>query len=332
MMLLSLQWGLASPALAVDWGNKYIPPAKDTPGDGMSDTREGGESYADAILIPSLPYSDTGATCDNRDDITPSCGYSTAPDVVYALTPSYDSYITIDLCGSGYDTIVEVQDGVGTPVACNDDYCEYQSGIDSVPLHAGHTYYIIVDGYRQNCGSYALHITPSPLPCIELCDPNEGEPECHDDYVDSYNGGCSSEPTVFQPIWGDGQGLAALCGESGTFLFNGFSFRDTDWFQIVGAGGTVTASLHAEFRPQLIFIYNADCGNLEYSYASGSCWDTLALEHTVESGAIAWIWVGPSVFNGVPCGTRYLLEVTGISGSPTSAEGPTWGDVKQLFR
>ncbi|MBP6875481.1 MAG: hypothetical protein KBD56_05380 [Candidatus Eisenbacteria bacterium] len=158
LMVLVLLFCVSSPTLATDWGNKYIPPAKDTPGDGMSDTREGGESYADAILIPSLPYLDTGATCDNRDDITPSCGYSTAPDVVYALTPSYDSYVTIDLCGSGYDTIVEVQDGVGTPVACNDDYCGLQSRIDYVLLQAGHTYYIIVDGYSASCGSYVLDI------------------------------------------------------------------------------------------------------------------------------------------------------------------------------
>ncbi len=160
LMAVVLMFCVSSPTLATDWGNKYIPPAKDTPGDGMSDTREGGESYADAILIPSLPYSDTGATCDNRDDIMPSCAYySTAPDVVYAVTPSRDSYIDIDLCSSGYDTIVEVQDGAGAPIACNDDYCGLQSGIGYVVLQAGHTYYIIVDGYSAGCGSYVLDIT-----------------------------------------------------------------------------------------------------------------------------------------------------------------------------
>ncbi len=162
--------------------------------------------------------------------------------------------------------------------------------------------------------------------------PSEGEPDCHDGYVDSYNGGCDSTPPAFQPIWGDDQGTAILCGESGTYLYDGASYRDTDWFQVVGTGGPLTASLSAQFHAQLIFIYNADCENLQYDYTTGVCVEPMVLEHTVESGAIAWIWVGPSSFNGVPCGSRYVLEVTGISGSPTSVEGPAWGGVKRLFR
>jgi hypothetical protein len=30
--------------------------------------RQGGETVLDATVIPSLPYADTGATCDNLDD------------------------------------------------------------------------------------------------------------------------------------------------------------------------------------------------------------------------------------------------------------------------
>ena len=53
---------------------------KDAPsGDQMGDTREGGESWNDAIVIRYLPFSDTGATCDNVDDITLPCAASNAP-------------------------------------------------------------------------------------------------------------------------------------------------------------------------------------------------------------------------------------------------------------
>ena len=53
--------------------------------------RSGGETIADAVPIGSLPFSDTGATCDNVDDYDEACPYgSTSPDVVYAFTPAAD--------------------------------------------------------------------------------------------------------------------------------------------------------------------------------------------------------------------------------------------------
>jgi len=326
-----LLFPFALSARAVDWSNHRVAPVKGAPGDGASDDREGGETYADAIAIAAVPYEDQGATCDNENDITPSCGYSIAPDVVYSFTPSLDGAFDIDLCDSGYDTILEVRDDTLSPIACNDDACGLQSTL-VVELSRGRTYYIIVDGYGDACGSYRLRFSLLLGPCGEYCDPIEGEPACHDEYVDEYNGGCNSEPPAFQPMWGDGQGMAAMCGESGTYLFDGLSYRDTDWFQVVGTGTTARASLHGEFDYQLLIIYDTNCENLGYISATGSCWETIALEQPLQDGAIAWIWVGPSRFNGVSCGSDYLLEVTGISAAPTSAEGTAWGGVKRLFR
>jgi hypothetical protein len=46
--------------------------------------RTGGETIEDATVIPSLPYTDTGATCGYGHDYT-DCVYNAgAPDVVYA--------------------------------------------------------------------------------------------------------------------------------------------------------------------------------------------------------------------------------------------------------
>ena len=57
-----------TPSSATD---KAIAPGKASyHGDNGRDTREGSESWADAVVISSLPYSDSGATCDNVDDIT----------------------------------------------------------------------------------------------------------------------------------------------------------------------------------------------------------------------------------------------------------------------
>jgi len=165
LLFSALFLGLVSSASAVDTGNRLIPPAKESTGDGMSDTREGGESYDDAYVIPPLSpgdsWSDSGATCDNQDDVIPSCAYSLAPDVVYVVTPAANVDVTIDLCGSEFDTVLEIQDGIGVPYACNDDYCDLQSGIQGLDLLAGHTYYIIVDGYGSSCGTFTLNISGS---------------------------------------------------------------------------------------------------------------------------------------------------------------------------
>ena len=131
------------------------------------DGREGGETILDAFLIEALPFNDTGATCDNLDDYEVPCPYGggIAPDVVYQWHSTFSGTIYIDLCGSLYDTKVFVFDSQFNEIACNDDYyiypspCgEYVSYIGDCPVSSGEVYYIVVDGYVNDCGSYSLEI------------------------------------------------------------------------------------------------------------------------------------------------------------------------------
>jgi len=335
IMILTLALGLAASATAVDTGNKHIVPVKDGAGDGMADTREGGESYADALVIPGLPYEDSGATCDNTNDITPSCAYSYAPDVVYVFTPQADMVINVDLCGSAYDTVFEIQDAGGVPIACNDDYCGLQSGLLHVNLSAGNPYYFIIDGYGTDCGSYILSL---PVCCgchLECPDGSltEGEPDCADEYVDTYNGGCNCNPPVFQPIWGAPDGTRVVCGRSGTYSYQGYSYRDTDWFEVYGWGVLMEAALIAEFPVQLLLIYGADCSYPQYLAASGGECEDIWLSREVEAGTRTWVWVGPSAFSGVSCASQYILELAGITPEVISPVGTgTWGEIKSCFR
>ena len=73
---------------------------------GTPDGREGGETVDTAFPILSLPFSDTGNTCDNIHDYDEACPYmgSDSKDVVYSFTPGTDLSIDVDLCGSSYDT------------------------------------------------------------------------------------------------------------------------------------------------------------------------------------------------------------------------------------
>jgi hypothetical protein len=54
-------------------------------GDRAVDGREGGENLDSAVPEPGLPFTDTGATCDNFNDYDEVCPFtgSTSPDVVY---------------------------------------------------------------------------------------------------------------------------------------------------------------------------------------------------------------------------------------------------------
>ena len=129
-------------------------------GDGAVDAREGGESWGDALVIPDLPYTDTGATCDNSWTVDLSCGYTagTSPDVFYSYTACMDGTISASLCGSSYDTQLAVFNSSQVEIACNDDFCGLQSQLSAV-VTAGEQYYIMVSGFFGGCGSYTLEVT-----------------------------------------------------------------------------------------------------------------------------------------------------------------------------
>jgi hypothetical protein len=140
-------------------GAPYVNPVGD---------RQGGDTFGLATVIPGLPYTDIGTTLGYVNDYDAVCPYSggTAPEVVYSFTPTTTQAINIDLCYSSYDTKLYVYDSIDTvtPIACNDDYyfaapCyTYASFLGEVCVTAGHTYYIVVDGYGSAAGTYQMDI------------------------------------------------------------------------------------------------------------------------------------------------------------------------------
>lgn len=186
-----------------------------------------------------------------------------------------------------------------------------QSQIDTFLFEAGHTYYIVVDGYSTSCGSYAFNINLIP-PCVVFCPPGgieEGEPPCVDQYHDIFNGGCPS--TGWTPLLPDLSGCVTMCGRSCTFHFNGFDYRDTDWYAGAAVGGPVTVSVRAEFPVQGILICGTDCANLRYEIGIADPCGTLALTRDCAPDLNLWVWVGPAVFSGIP-ESDYVLEACGL--------------------
>ena len=310
-------YGLSTAAVKPAKVEGYQPPHHAIPPGILRD--EGGETCATAAVISSLPYNATGYTCDNVDDYEETgifeCPYtSTSPDVVYSFSPSSDMAIDIDMYGSTYDTKIWVYDGTcatGYVVACNDDYySDYVSAIFNLSVLTGHTYYIVVDGYGGDCGDYVITVSEHQI-CDVVCPTGgipEGEPDCGTDYVDNYNGGCNSNPVVFQDI----NCNTTICGTSGTYLYTGLNYRDTDWFRLViTAPTTLTWKAVAEFPLQTLLLDAGTENCSDYTtldYRQVNPCDTATIVWDVQPG-VYWLWVGPSVYDSYPCPLEFVMMV-----------------------
>lgn len=200
--------------------------------------RPAGDTIEAAILIASTPYSDIGTTAGFADDYDEACPYSgsTSPDVVYAYTPSEEVLVTVDLCGSAYDTKVYIYDSALSLVACNDDfYADLECGVmvsklEYVHLNGGETYYLVLDGYGGSSGEYRLEI--SALAAVHLAFPAagflEGEPDLISGYVDAYNGDVGHAQWILQSAGIGELYLPPYFCESGWSA----SFADEDWFVV----------------------------------------------------------------------------------------------------
>jgi hypothetical protein len=347
LLLVLLMLGLAGSAMAstITGTSLGVKPAGDYTYTPPAEPRQGGDTIASATVIGSLPYSDSGTTVgyvNNYDEVCPYTG-SLSPDVVYSYYASANGCINVDLCYSTYDTKVYVYENAqGNLIACNDDFyfalpCyTYSSKVENVLLTAGNTYYIVVDGYGSASGNYAMDVTvctpPEPFDCPAGA-LQENEPACQDGYTDNWNGGCNSTPTVWQAVNGQAAGCAIMCGWSCTYIApSGYSSRDTDWFNSVGTGATVTVTSVAEFPLQSILIYGTNCSNLQYVIATSGAGVPNTLSYVIANNAPVWTWEGAQGFSGVP-NSQYKFEICGIqNGGPNPTETTSWGSLKNQYR
>jgi hypothetical protein len=327
-------------------GNSHVGQNPGTP-----DGRQGGEDIDSAFPILSLPFSDTGNTSGHVDDYDYACPYtgSTSPDLVYSIQPQSDKIISVDLCGSTYDTKIYIFENSGDPILCNDDFyyddiCGmYVSKIESVYIQGGQTYYIVIDGYGGDSGDYMLQITeycPAP-PCILTCNGwSEGEPPLVDGYEDAYNGGCNSPEfgNPFLDLSEHGNSLEefTLCGKSG--WYNDNTNRDTDWMYIAfGQYGVIEWKLDAEY-PVYGFLLGGNCIDgitVDDQITAGPC-DAATMIIQGPPAGIVMIWVGPTNYGG-PAGFighefDYICEFSGVYPRTCPTDISTLDHIKSLYR
>jgi hypothetical protein len=173
---------------------------------------------------------------------------------------------------------------------------------------------------------------PSVLQCAECPQAAqiEGEPDCSPTYVDVFNGGCNSG--MWSPV-----DCSTICGRTGTWTTEVVNFRDTDWYRItVGAGVFTYTGIADGFQMRLIVIQD------QPTPCPGTQITTLTSESCTESDPLVfsgpgtfYLFAGPNLFTGVPCGSTYRLSIIGpgVDACQVTPVAPTsWGALKEFYR
>ncbi len=91
-----------------------------------------------------------------------SCAGGGGPDIWFSFTVGANTVVTLDLCGSTYDTALEVFDGDDCAnlslLACNDDACGLQSSLTFAGV-TGQTYLFRVGGFNGAFGNATLEVS-----------------------------------------------------------------------------------------------------------------------------------------------------------------------------
>lgn len=341
--LLAAAPATAVPSRTAPVKSKRVPAAPPAAG-----SRIGGDTIESAVGIFTLPYADTGSTAGANNDYDEICPWdgSDSPDVVYAIKQSFDTYVAIDLCGSGYDTRVFVYDYLRNLVACNDDdpYAEepcswLDSRIDALLLEAGIPYYIIIDGYGGDSGDYALSVSVTDNPELDCPDGAqvEGEPPMVYGIDDAYNCGCfcANPPARFQKLGIDPAGTTFACFRSGWNGIPAGNARDIDWIATaVGPDGQLHCELVAEWSSELV-VLPTTCEFAEYyGYVAAAPGEVAVLDVPLAPGTPVWIVLTPSPYvdPGYILPLEYDLHLTVTGQATTTAnEASSWGEIKAAY-
>jgi hypothetical protein len=177
-------------------------------------------------------------------------------------------------------------------------------------------------GADSVCAECCVYTPPDCVP--------EGEPECFDGYVDTYDSGCDGVTPVFRTLAaGD-----LVCAAFGTFHENpdgsGAELRDSDWYEFaVAAPAVVRLHVKCEDALPVAALYQpgpagAPCQVVQLAGATAEAPCAEPIVSAVEAGSY-YAAIAPSMFSGVPCGTPYTVQLQELpAGACEIGFGP-WG-------
>jgi hypothetical protein len=115
-----------------------------------------------------LPASVMGSSLQQDDELQGSCGGGSAPELAYTFTAPSDGTYAFDTGGSGIDTVLYVLDGTcaGDELRCDDDgLAGSNASLTSLPLVAGQTVTVVVDGFGVMGGLVTLTVREGSVEC-----------------------------------------------------------------------------------------------------------------------------------------------------------------------
>jgi hypothetical protein len=111
------------------------------------------------VMIGSFPIVANGTTVGAGNDTRPSCSSGQAEDLALQFTAPDTRTYTVSTAGSGFDTVLYVLDGCnGVELGCNDDVGVGRQSELQMPLNAGDTVVIVIDGYNNASGAVQIRI------------------------------------------------------------------------------------------------------------------------------------------------------------------------------
>lgn len=289
-------------------------------------------SGASAVTCGNTYMGSTNLATSTNDP-TGTCGTSGVVPGVWFQFAGTGQIVTASLCGSSFDTKIQVYSGsCGTMncVAGNDDYCSTQSQVTWTSA-AATTYYIFVGGFNGATGTFSLNVscvTPAPPNCSVYTAPANGSVmpcvSANLNWNAPVSGGVPTQYLLFF-----GTDVAATNINNGTNIGNVLSYspssllpNTTYYWKIVpqnGAGsatgcptfsfvtgGSVVLNDNCSGATALMsgvtLSDNNSCATDEAPLAAGSCWssgvvNSLWYSINVSSGTLGVLTTGGSLAN-----------------------------------
>ncbi|MEM9378597.1 MAG: hypothetical protein AAGB93_01515 [Planctomycetota bacterium] len=188
------------------------------------------------VTLGTTAFDTTTAT---NSTPTWSCGSGVGRDLWYEFTAPMAGAVSIQTCGSGFDTVLEVFGGTcdnPTLLACNDDVCDLQSVV-GVSVSAGQSLLFRIGGFGGEFGSGSFEITIA-MPT--------GNDECASalPLVDGATAFTTVGSTTSAPPW--------PCASGGADI----------WYWFVASGPSVTVNTFGSAYDTALELFEGDCGSL----------------------------------------------------------------------
>ncbi len=281
--------------------------------------------------MEQLPFAYSG----DNSCATYDCEAFPARNVWVAFEVTECSDVTLSYCGTSPafgNAWLNLAAGcpceaITAPATIESDYCgDGNFALTWYMLSAGLYYYpVMMDPLNGAVGPFSVQVTAVVRTPCEVCSTSTGqdeEPECTDDFEDTFNSGCDGVNATFTGLSSGDR----VCGSLGSFRERERAgFVDTDWYQFdVQMNSHVVLCLAAEHPVTGVLFFPLNgCLDLVPLNATtiGRC--SVVCDSVVLDSGIYWFSVTPQFTAGIPCSSRYQLGLTISAIIPCEAEPST---------